>query len=78
MEKPEYTHDYTVGEETEWDDLPRDVIPISENETHVKIALIDEVPTDTVHVEKKALREKEWESVEDFRDDVDWGIYDEE
>lgn len=76
-EIPEYTHEYTVSEETEWD-LPQYVIPLAENETEVKIALIDKLegPIPTVHVDKEVLREKSWDTADEFREDVDWRFYD--
>lgn len=71
---PTYDHEYTAGEETEWD-LPDNVVPLAENDTYVKIGLIDDLPSQTVHAEKKALREKDWDSVEAFRADIDWEAY---
>lgn len=70
-ETPEYDHEYTVGETIPWE-LPADVIPLAENDTHVKITLIDTLDLDTVHAEKEALRQGDWESVEEFREDVEW------
>lgn len=68
----EYDHEYSLGDDTDWTGLPGDAIPIAENDTHVKIALLDSTPRDTVHAEKEALRQNEWESVEEFREDVQW------
>jgi len=68
----EYDREFVMGEGKWRDHVPQDVIPVAENDTHVKIALIDEVPTDTVHAEKEALHKQEWSSVEEFREDVEW------
>lgn len=75
---PEYDYEFRVGEETEWDDLPYNVVPVAENDDCVKIALVDRVPfeqSQIVHADKEVLREREWDSVEEFRQDVDWDYY---
>lgn len=75
VDKPNYTHEFTVGEETEWDDLPKDMIATAENETDVKIILLDEYLIRIVHAKKEAIRVKEIETVDEFREYVDWDFY---
>lgn len=81
MKKPEYDYEFKMGESTEWDWLPKNILSVSENETDVKLVLIDETPFRTVHAEKKALRKVESDggvdSVEEFEQYIDWGFYDE-
>jgi len=37
--------------------------------------LIDEHPFDEVHVEKEVVENESWDTVEDFRGGVEWGVY---
>ena len=72
--KPDYDHEFTMGEDTEWDSLPDDIIATKENDEMVKIALLDQSPIQIVHAEKKAVREKNFTDVEEFRELVDWDV----
>jgi len=72
MKKPKYTHEFTVGEETEWNNFPNEMVATKENDEWIKIALLDERRIPIVHAEKEAVRKADFETVDEFREYVNW------